>query len=662
MQFINPTFLYALGFLTIPIVIHLFNFRRPKKLVFSDIRFLKQILLQNKKQRQVKHYLILLLRILALAALIFAFANPFIPKGKEAIQSDAAVMIYIDNSFSMNANGKEAELLEEAKNKARTIINSYSDGHSFQILSNDFESKHRLQYAKKDILGLLDEIKISAASKSFNQILARQKSQTEKGTIPYWISDGQSAQFKISEYKPDSNIQINFIPLQAQNTANIWIDTVWITDPIVKKNQVFKIKTVLKNGSENDVENQSVSLMMDGAQKAIQTFSCKAGSSETIEFELQLNDGNWHQASVKIVDYPISFDDEYYFTFKVADRVNILQVYDGNPNPAFTQLYQLDETYQLKKAQLQSLKYSELNLYNLVILDGLKNISTGLFVELERFAKEGGIVMVLPSTEATIQYEAISALGFQLSSLKNGKYLVNQVEVNDPLFRGVFSSLNEQTAYPEITKCWSFDYASNAGIKPILKNNDGSLFLARKSWGKGQFYLAANELNASSGNFSQHAFFVPLFLQLPFQIKLRLPWSFQLAKTNAVPVFEKTTDQVLQLKRNKEEWLCETENKEGNNFANIPNELQQAGFYQLGSKSNATLAVLAFNYPRTESQLKFISEETFKEKGIQLLDEDDKQLGLSIQMQDNGISLWRYFLLAALLFFLLEMLLLRRKV
>ena len=631
-------------------------------MVFSDIRFLKQILLQNKKQRQVKHYLLLLLRLLALSALVLAFANPFIPKGESHLQSDASVLIYIDNSFSMNANGKEAELLEEAKNKARVLINSYSDGHSFQLLSNDFESKHRLQYSKKEILGLIDEIKISPASKSMNQILARQKSQTEKGSINYWISDGQATQFKINEYIPDSTINIQFLPVKPENTANIWIDTVWITDPIVKKNQGFKVKAILKNGSGTDVENQSVSLIMDGAQKAIQTFSCKAGASESIEFELQLSDGNWHQAAIKIVDYPIAFDDEYFFTFKVADRVNILQVYDGIQNPAFSQLYQLDKTYQLNKAQLQSLKYSELNLYNLVILDQLKNISSGLMVELERFVKEGGIVAVLPSTEPSAKYDGLSALGMQIGTLKSGKFLVNNVETNDPVFRGVFSSLNEQTAYPEITKCWSLDYSSNAGIKPILKNNDGSVFLLRKSMGKGQFYIAANEMNSSSGNFSQHAFFVPLFLQMPFQVKSRLPWSFLLGKPNAVPVFEKSIEQVLQLKRNKEEWLCETENRDGNSFASIPKELQSAGFYQLSSQSNNSLAVLAFNYPRAESVLKYISEEDFEEKGIKWLEDDDKQLSLKIKMEDNGIPLWRYFLLAALVFFLAEMLLLKRKV
>ena len=87
MLFAFPTFLFALFAIAIPILIHLFQLRRYKKIVFSDIRFLKQITEQNQKQRNIKEWIILAARCLALACLVFAFAKPFIPLNNKTINN-----------------------------------------------------------------------------------------------------------------------------------------------------------------------------------------------------------------------------------------------------------------------------------------------------------------------------------------------------------------------------------------------------------------------------------------------------------------------------------------------------------------------------------------------------------------------------------------------
>ena len=79
----NPQILYALLALAIPIIIHLFNFRKHEKIYFSSIRFLEEIKTKNKKKRNLKNLLILLSRLLALAFLIIAFAKPYTPVNKD---------------------------------------------------------------------------------------------------------------------------------------------------------------------------------------------------------------------------------------------------------------------------------------------------------------------------------------------------------------------------------------------------------------------------------------------------------------------------------------------------------------------------------------------------------------------------------------------------
>src|SRR3954463_7435883 len=127
MQFVYPSFLFALAAVAIPILIHLFNFRKYKKIYFTNVRFLKEIKQDTRSRSQLKHLLILLARILAIIFLVFAFAQPYIPRNKNTLVSGTRdVSLFIDNSFSMDAVGQNGSLIEVAKKKAHDIALAYS--------------------------------------------------------------------------------------------------------------------------------------------------------------------------------------------------------------------------------------------------------------------------------------------------------------------------------------------------------------------------------------------------------------------------------------------------------------------------------------------------------------------------------------------------------
>jgi uncharacterized membrane protein len=135
MQFLFPNFLWALGLLAIPVIIHLFYFRRYKEVYFTNVKFLKELVEETASRNKLKNLLILLSRLLALAALIFAFAQPFLNNENQKDLGSSAVSIYVDNSWSMNAKSTEISLFQLAKKKAFEIINAYTDADKFQIIS-----------------------------------------------------------------------------------------------------------------------------------------------------------------------------------------------------------------------------------------------------------------------------------------------------------------------------------------------------------------------------------------------------------------------------------------------------------------------------------------------------------------------------------------------
>src|SRR6201999_3773847 len=186
MHFLYPAFLFALAALAIPVIIHLFNFRKYQKVYFSNVQFLKEVQEQQASRRNLKERLILLARLLTILFLVLAFARPFIP-GKNAVNSgkQQAVSIFVDNSYSMQALNKEGSLLDEAKRRAKEIASAYNINDRFQLLTQDFEGKHQRLLSRDEFNDAVDAVKISPQSRNLQQIVSRQQSllNTQPNTI-----------------------------------------------------------------------------------------------------------------------------------------------------------------------------------------------------------------------------------------------------------------------------------------------------------------------------------------------------------------------------------------------------------------------------------------------------------------------------------------------
>jgi hypothetical protein len=232
MQFLYPVFLFALFTLAIPVLVHLFNFRRYKKVYFSNVQFLKEVQERQASRRNIKERLILAARMLALAFLVFAFARPFIP-GKDSADAgkQQLVSVFVDNSYSMQTLNREGSLLDEAKQKAKQIASVYSINDRFQLLTQDFEGKHQRLLNRDVFNDAVDAVKISPQSRSIAQITARQQSLLgmTAGALKqrYIISDFQK-NITGNADTAGSNITVNLVQLKASELPNVAVDSVWL--------------------------------------------------------------------------------------------------------------------------------------------------------------------------------------------------------------------------------------------------------------------------------------------------------------------------------------------------------------------------------------------------------------------------------------------------
>ena len=134
MNFLHPVFLFGLFSVLIPVIIHLFDFRRTKKVYFPNTRLLHQIKESTRSFYNLKHLLILFTRILFITALVLAFAQPYLPPVGDGRVLSNKVAIFIDNSLSMsNKVAKDEAGLDVAKGAAIELINLYPAGTDFII-------------------------------------------------------------------------------------------------------------------------------------------------------------------------------------------------------------------------------------------------------------------------------------------------------------------------------------------------------------------------------------------------------------------------------------------------------------------------------------------------------------------------------------------------
>jgi len=227
----------------------------------------------------------------------------------------------------MSALSEDVPLIEKAKQRAREIIEAYAVEDRFQILTNDFEGRHQRMVSKEDALSLVDEIVVSPAVKALSKVTQRQKQALEGSSIEnqvaYVISDFQKNITDMGLYQ-DSTVELNFIPLQSVQEKNISIDSCWFDAPVQMINQTNTLVIKLKNHSDQAAENIRLSLKQEGQIKPVGTLSIPARSSVTDTINMTILRTGWHEAELTITDYPVQFDDVYYFSYNVAEKINIL--------------------------------------------------------------------------------------------------------------------------------------------------------------------------------------------------------------------------------------------------------------------------------------------------------------------------------------------------
>lgn len=680
MVFLIPSFLWGLTALAIPIIIHLVELRRPQRVVFTNVAFLREVKQVTARSRRLKRLLILLARCLALAALVLAFAQPFRPAKNAGAPPPTDVRLYVDNSLSMQNVSRTAAvaLLDEARSQVRQLTTVFGGSTRYRLLDNAFrggltgvpapsllDGVARLTYSPRRVAG----------EEALTRLLA--PDDAGPGTRVFLYSDFQRNAFSPKALLTAAgDADIYLLPLTAQSTRNVFVDTVELTDEFVRAAESNRLRVRLANAGAEKATAVAVKVFIGAQQVSSFSVDLNPGERKATEVDFRVSGAGVQRGRVEVADVPVTFDNTYYFTLRVAPPIRIFGLSPSvSTETAAQKAFAAEPGFAYTPADERGLNYQTAAAADLLLVQELPALSAGLTENVRKFAQGGGSVLLIPAVGADRKsYETF----FRDLGLASVRFLPDapggvgaQLPVappaeSDPFFRGVFTApvanLTAPKAAPTLT--WS-----RSG-RDVLRLRAGGPFLSAFGVGRGTVWVLAAPLASVASDFAANALFVPTLYRLAQQSyrapqplayglgrqRLSLPIAAQDARKDVFRLVHEGPDSAA--------FIPEQTIRDGRLLFTAPADMAQPGFYALRKPGQPT-TVLAFNPDKRESDLAQYPADELKtalaaNPRIHVYEAGAGLAAIEQLKADTlGEPLWKYALVAALVFLLMEVLLIR---
>ncbi len=546
------------------------------------------------------------------------------------------------------------------------ILNLYPTNTTYKFLTNDFAPFSNTLKSKDEIEELLTELRLSNISRTLDESYSRLNNktqlQTDLNNDIFVISDFQkSTSGDLSLLNIDSLDQVFMTPIQFEATKNVFVDTVYLSNPFLMANEKNRLNVVLKNTGFEEANDFPIKLFINEIQTTSTIVSIPAGGSRELNFEINYNLEKVNRCRINFEDYPVIFDNDFYFVLKLENKINILEIKNDDAVTPIEQVYGNKSLFNYKSQVASNTDYSLIRQYELVVVSGLQSIDNSLSLELNNYIDQGGSLLIIPGAHPDLNSYR-NLLG-SISNVPNdtSRVDISMPDLSDPFYENIFESSSERIEMPAALPILSWRGQQIDLLK--LKNNLNFLSGFKKA---GTVFILAAPLTDQYTNFHRHALFVPVMYRMAALSKRSFENPYysinepliilKLDSLNKQDIFKLVDD---------EDELIPNQRISANElFLELPKNTLNPGFYDLRLDQKIK-AVLAFNLEKSESDLGQLSKEDISAyfgtyKNVTIFDTNDAD-NFSKEVKKNkfGVPLWKYAIIMSLLFLLAEVLLIR---
>ncbi|MGE5862101.1 MAG: BatA domain-containing protein [Ignavibacteria bacterium] len=693
MLFLNPVILFGLLAASIPIVIHLFNLRKLKKIDFSTLAFLKELQKNKIKKIKLKQWLLLALRVLIIIFLVMAFARPALRGvaigGTTSAAKTTAVFI-IDNTFSMSVVDAKGSYFNQAKETIKELIKQLQEGDDAALITiagsdnegmnstnnlADFRSRveqTEISYASGFLHdALIKASKIVSASKNFNKEI-------------YILSDFQSRRLaregSLSDLSEllDEKVKIYSLNYSGKEIFNFGINNIKINTQIFEKDKPVSFDITAENYSKQTAEDAVVSIFINGERSAQQSADIQAGESARLTMEAPIKNTGFINVYAEMQDDEIIYDNRRYTNLFIPPEISLIIFTDDAEDASFISLAltvaENENPVKVTIKNTNQISSTDLSQYKAVFLIGIKNADG--FEKFKTFLNEGGGLFIMPgkNTEEG-EYRSKTQL-LKLPQIKGtvgtknqqaSSYVFENVEYEHPLFQNIFANEekgnNKETGLKKIESpqiFYHFKITTEGKGRNIISLNDGTSFLSEYKFGKGKILLMNTAPVLEWSTFPIKSIFVPLINKSVFYLSFINKGDEEYLAGETVNLnFNNSYSPQIKIERpDYTEEFFKINNEQ--NFISY-NKTNLAGFYKIYS-GGKIYSMFPVNADPSESVLKYLSSSEFQDylkkikfKGIYIEIKRNQNPAEVVLQARFGSELWKYALFAAVLLAFIEM-------
>jgi hypothetical protein len=660
-QFLAPLFFAALAGLAIPVLLHLTQREKKQIIRFPSLMFVRRIPYQSVRRRKIQHWLLLLVRVTALALIIFAFARPFIRQANLPVVPGTGareLVVLLDTSYSMGF----ADRWERARAAAHDAINkmSGSDRGSVVLFSSGADIAVRAARERSPLSAAIAAAKPGAGATRYAPALKVAGGILSETTLPrrevVLISDFQKGGWRGEEgiRLPQGTVVTPVLIGGSNDQVNVSVTGVSLARSTFSDQERVAVTAVVTNRSDKPVASGTLTLDVNGIKHGSKPVQLDPHGSGKVDFEPLLVGNGDKKATVTLSQDALAADNTFNFIISPTEPVHVTVVDRGTGDSGLYLARALSvgnaPRFEVVTRQPETLSDDDLRRSAAIVLNDVV-VSQSIGNRLRRYVEQGGGLFVATGQRAswpagvdllpgTIDQNAADRT-------RGDAARVGALEYAHPVFEPFRAPRSGNFAAVPI---YQYRKVTPAKDAQVLAKFDGTApAVLDRRVGSGRVVLWASALDKSWSDLPTKGVFVPFVHQ---SLRYLAAYSEARPWLNVGQVLDAST---AALKKDAAQRVVLTPSgrrvplqDEGSDVM----ELTESGFYELRARDN-DVVVVAVNVDSAEADLTPLDPKEIAlaavAGGANANGGKEAEVPLTAEAQERSQRLWWYLLVAGLL-------------
>ena len=517
MSFLAPLFFLALAGLAIPVLLHLTQREKKQIVHFPSLMFVRRIPYQSVRRRKIHNWLLLFVRLAALALIILAFARPLIQRDDAAPigAGSREVVVLLDNSYSMGFGDHWQRATAAARDQFAKM--SASDRATLVLFSSGADIQMRSTSEKARFNAVLDTVKPGDAATRYSPALKVAGSIVAESTLPrrevVIISDFQRGGWRGEEgARLPQGVTLTPVAIQgAADKANLSVTGLSLARSTFSNQERLTVTAVVTNRTERSVSGSNIALETAGLPVANKPLNVEPGGSASVTFEPVTISTRNFKGTVRLADDALNADNSFNFVVSPSEPVRLTIVDRGNTDLYLTRALSIGEAprFEAVSRQADAVSDEDLRRSAVVVLNDV-DVSTGLARRLAKFVEQGGGLFVATGPRATWPKDVDllpATIGNPVDRTRGDAARIGSLEYGHPVFAPFRAPRSGDFSSVPVYGYRSLTAAKNAQV--LARFDAGAPAVAERRFGNGRVLIWGSTLDVTWSDLPQRPMFLP---------------------------------------------------------------------------------------------------------------------------------------------------------